>query len=226
MRVRWLLLFFALLSHSRCQDVVADEYDDEYEEIPEEDTAFLIVHKYVKEESIVVGRNLTFVLNIYNAGSASAKQVQVMDYLAQEENFTLIDGELEFTVASISPQKKYEHQYVVIPSLGGYMFQAPTASVRYQANPDEPSAAHKTSFSTPVKFVVMTPTQRFQQYLLQVGSYLTFGHFRTLEEWKRLAMILGVAVGVPGLFFGYNWLVEKNKDARRQRAYRDLTKDE
>eukprot|EP01025_Chloroclados_australasicus_P013861 TRINITY_DN16484_c0_g1_i1.p2 TRINITY_DN16484_c0_g1~~TRINITY_DN16484_c0_g1_i1.p2 ORF type:complete len:233 (-),score=34.48 TRINITY_DN16484_c0_g1_i1:271-969(-) len=204
---------------------VSDEVDDEYEEEEEEDLAFLIAHKSVKEDTIVEGRNLTFVLELYNAGSVAAKKILVSDWLISEENFTFVGGEMNFTVESIAPSKKYEHEYVVVPTLGGYVWTTPLAQVQYQANPDSLGDTPKTVYSTPVKFVVLTPAQRVQQWFLQLGSYVTFGYIRTIQEWRQAAIIFVIAVGLPSLFMAYNWLVEKNKELRRQKAYRDLTQE-
>lgn len=64
------LLLFASIAAPACgQDSATSSDDDEY---ADEEKAFLIVRKAPLEEDVVVGSNLTVVIDIHNAGSRCA----------------------------------------------------------------------------------------------------------------------------------------------------------
>jgi Translocon-associated protein beta (TRAPB) len=69
------LLLFASIAVPACaQDSTSSSEDDEY---ADEEKAFLIVRKAPLEDDVVVGSNLTVVIDIHNAGSRYASNDSV-----------------------------------------------------------------------------------------------------------------------------------------------------
>lgn len=62
-------------------------------------------------------------------------------------------------------------------------------------------------------------------YFVQ-GTYASLGFARTPTDWRNLAIVIGTI----GTALGANWMVKKvkasNKDRQRERAYKELTKDD
>jgi hypothetical protein len=71
-KLAWVLFFSVMLLSSqivRSEDEDADDADDDADEYEDVTRALLILRKSLKEEVAVQGRNVTVLLDIFNAGS-------------------------------------------------------------------------------------------------------------------------------------------------------------
>ena len=87
---RWALLLAALLltaSITGGQDVeddLADEEEEDREDVVSR--AFLILRKSIKEKELVVGHNVTVVVEVYNSGDRCSSMHDVSQLLCPDVN--------------------------------------------------------------------------------------------------------------------------------------------
>ncbi|KAG2445045.1 hypothetical protein HYH02_008913 [Chlamydomonas schloesseri] len=193
--------------------------DDEYADTAR---AMLIVRKFTKEDIVVQGKNVTVEVDIFNSGISTASSVKYTDVLP--ENATLVEGSLEVDFGKVTVGSHVKHSYVVIFTAGNVQVQLPPALVSYLAEPD--STESTVGASSSQVLYVLTPVQQLQRYALQAGAYASLGFARTPTDWRNLAIVIGTI----GTALGANWMVKKvkasNKDRQRERAYKELTKDD
>lgn len=238
----WIALPLLLLSLSAFQrpawaddeDAPAAEgaEDDEYADA---EKAHLVVRKFIKDAIpvptsengalsglIVQGRNVTVVIDIYNAGVSAAHNVVLKDTLP--ENATLVDGSLTADLGRITTGAHVKHSYTVVFQSGGTFATLPLAVVSY--SPEADSATTQDSYSSLYGFFIMTPVQQIQRYALKVGSYASLGFAKSATDWRNLAIVFGVV----GTVLGVNWSVKRFKAAgvnrRREKALKALEKQE
>lgn len=195
------------------EDAVEDE--DDYED---EERAFLLVKKAVVEEVVVQGRNFTVKLDLYNAGTNSAKNVKIREAPLPDE-LELVAGALTGEIAAISPGKTVSWQYSVIASSAGH-FVAPPCTVSYQADSDDDSV--QETVSTIFAAAILSPSQKNLNSALKAGSYMTLGMLNTVSDWRTA----GITVIVVGVLISANWMYSKitqtTSERRRQRALEEL----
>lgn len=208
------LAIFALLSCAQYVRAAEEEEaapvvieDDEY---GDSERAFLVVRKFVKEEVVVQGRNMTVKLHVYNGGISAASNVEIKDSIPAE--LTLVEGSLDISAATLKVGGVIKHTYVVVPKVGDATIKLPPAEVTYIAEPD--SSDSQVGRSAPVSVVVLTPAQKIQRTALLVGKFVTLGIVKTPTDWRNLAIILFAA----SAFIGVNWSVKSMSSAQTQRA--------
>ncbi|KAG2496030.1 hypothetical protein HYH03_005952 [Edaphochlamys debaryana] len=211
-----------MLSPIRAEEEgVADavEEDDEYADAQR---AFLVVRKFVKDDVVVQGKNVTVDIDIYNSGVSTADAVKYVDALPAEA--TLLEGSLTVDLGKVTVGSHVKHTYVIVFNTGATGVTLPSAKVTYIAEPDSTETAEGES--TAMKLYVMTPVQQLQRYALQAGVYASLGFARTPADWRNLAILIGTV----STALGANWMVKKAKassvNRKRAAALRELEKDE
>eukprot|EP00879_Flechtneria_rotunda_P000975 GHRR01001108.1.p1 GENE.GHRR01001108.1~~GHRR01001108.1.p1 ORF type:complete len:233 (+),score=63.54 GHRR01001108.1:429-1127(+) len=227
-----LLLIFGLIASSAVLRSAADdapeaeaeageaEDDEDYQEA---DRAHLLVRKYFKEELGVQGRNLTVYIEIYNAGTATADDVQLKD-AEVPEGFRLLDGSSEASLGKIDVGSSVQHSYVLVADRGSFGATFAPAAVTYQ--PEFDSMDTQTTKSSTPGIYVMTPVEQITRYALIAGSYATLGMATTPAHWRNFAIITAVvllAVSGNSAYKGYN---KTTTDRKRTKALQELQKEE
>merc|ERR1711977_663843 len=163
-----------------------------------------------------VGKEMTFNVEIHNMGEADAFDVDFFDDAIEAE-----DGKA-------FKMKEGTFKKVIVPLAAGPMLM-PSSIVTYT---EEKSSSKKISVVGSVDgFNVMTATQANTKTLLSVGKYLSFGFCKTLGDWIRLALMVGI-VGLVTVGKSTFTKAKKMKDARRRKLARralgveDIMKDE
>ncbi|GFR44549.1 hypothetical protein Agub_g5820 [Astrephomene gubernaculifera] len=210
-----LLASTLLLAPIRAADSVVD--DDEYADVQR---AQLVVRKFVKEELVVQGKNVTVELDIFNSGLSTADAVKLEDALPAEA--TLVDGALEVNFGKVTVGSHVKHSYVIVFNTGSVQVTLPLARVSYIAETD--STERTLGGSSTMALYVMTPVQQLQRYALQAGAWASLGFARTPSDWRNLAIVIGTV----GTALGANWMVKKVNASRvnrkRAAALRELEK--
>lgn len=200
----------------------ATEAEDE-EDYSEPDRAHLIVRKYFKDELGVQGRNLTVYLELYNAGTATANDVQLKD-AEIPDGLTLIDGTLEAALGKVDVGATATHTYVLKADKGSYIAEFKPASVTYK--PEFDSNEEQTTQSSTPAIYVMTPVEQITRYALIGGSYVSLGMATTTAHWRNLFIIGAV---VAGALAANNMTKSVNKsrtDRNRAKALQELEKEQ
>lgn len=206
-------------------DLEDDEYSDE--EVPPAELAHLVIRKFTKDDAdgepvVVQGRNVTITIDIYNAGVSTASDVRLLDRVPAEA--TLMDGVLEASLGKISVGSHVKHSYTIVFNNGSIQASLPPAVVSYI--PDSQSSAKQVGLSSVPTLYVMTPVQQIQRYALKVGVYASLGFARSSADWRNMSLV----VGVIGALLGINWGIKKvglaKTNRRREKALKDLAKDE
>eukprot|EP00775_Hariotina_reticulata_P011524 gene11524-11667_t len=226
------LIFGILLTASfvRAQDEEATKADEaeaseaeDDEDYTEADRAHLIVRKYFKDELGVQGRNLTVYLELYNAGTATANDVQLKDAVIPE-NLTLIDGTLETSLGKIDVGSTATHSYVVKAEKGSFVAEFDPALVTYK--PEFDSNEEQTTRSNLPAIYVMTPVEQITRYALIAGSYASLGMATTTSHWRNLAIFAAVvAVGLAANNMTKS-VTKSRTDRNRARALQELEKEQ
>lgn len=223
---RWAWLFAALLlvsgwtaTMSRADENTEDVTDDadEYEDV---ERAHLIVRKWSKDELVVQGRNVTVTVDIFNSGPASAKAIQLKDNLPP--GASLVEGSLDASFPILSSGSSVQNKYVMIFTTGGSGLALPVATVTYQ--PEE--GATQVGHSTTIGLFVMTPVQQITRYAILVGSYASLGIARSPSDWRNIAIVLGLVGAVVGGQAVMKASSKASVSRKRQRALKELEKDE
>ncbi|GLI71465.1 hypothetical protein VaNZ11_016691 [Volvox africanus] len=193
--------------------------DDEYADVQR---AHLVIRKFVKEELVVQGKNVTVEIDIYNSGVSTAVAVKFQDTLPAEAS--LVEGSLGLDVGKVTVGSHVKHSYVIVFNTGSVQVTLPTALVTYVSDADTNERTEGASTAMPL--YVMTPVQQLQRYALQAGAYASLGFARSPSDWRNLAIIIGVV----GSLLGGNWVVKKvkasNVNRKRAAALRELEKSD
>mmetsp|Transcript_40791 Transcript_40791/g.100773 ORF Transcript_40791/g.100773 Transcript_40791/m.100773 type:complete len:229 (-) Transcript_40791:108-794(-) len=218
--VRSALLFLAAAALLVCGAVAEDPAG-----APTSSVAHLIVHKSVVETQLVIGQNMTIKIEVFNAGSSIARAVEVTDPGFDSGNFEVSGGaSTTASFASLAPGATKVLSFVVVPKVTG-QFSAGPCKVTYLASSASTETTSGVSNALP-KIAILSIADKHVDTALTVGAYLSLGFCRTMDDWKRGAMIAGVG----SLLLGGNWLALKGKDAlaqnRRRKAIESLTKEE
>ena len=183
-----------------------------------DDQAHLIVHKSVAETQLVIGRNMTIEIMVYNAGENIATGVEINDPGWDSSSFEMLGPSTSAKFASIAPMTKKTHRFVVVPKVTG-QFSAGPSLVTYTA-----AAGHQASgtSNTIPEIPILTPTEAKIEVALKIGSYLTLGLCNSTEECTKAALITTVLVGLLTV----NWIALKGKravaEAQRKQAMKSL----
>jgi len=214
------LLLVASIAAPACgQDSATSSEDDEY---AEEEKAFLIVRKAPLEDDVVVGSNLTVVIDIHNAGSSSAYSVDLQDILPPAGAFSLLGGSPSAKFDRIAVGATERHAYSVTPKVSGVHKSMP-ATVTYK--PDTPSSTEQqVVYSTDCTFTVLSHAQNYTRFLLKLGRFMTMGLFTTVSQWARIAALVGSIGAVLTAHWLYTSVTEGRKQRRYQRALEDVAK--
>ncbi|EFJ50017.1 hypothetical protein VOLCADRAFT_117033 [Volvox carteri f. nagariensis] len=214
-----LLATSLLLVPIRADDEEGVIDDDEYADVQR---AHLIVRKFVKDELVVQGKNVTVEIDIYNSGLSTADAVKFQDVLPAEAS--LVEGSLEADLGKVSIGSHVKHSYVIVFNTGSVEVTLPTALVTYVSDSETNEVTEGAS--TAMALYVMTPVQQLQRYALQAGAYASLGFARTPSDWRNLAIIIGVVSSL----LGGNWVVKKvqasNVNRKRAAALRELEKSD
>ena len=133
-----------------------------------DDQAHLIVHKSVAESQLVIGRNMTIEIMVYNAGENIATGVEINDPGWDSSSFEMLGPSTSAKFASIAPMTKKTHRFVVVPKVTG-QFSAGPSLVTYTA-----AAGHQASgtSNTIPEIPILTPTEAKIEVALKIGSFV------------------------------------------------------
>jgi len=194
-------------------------------------TAYVHVHKDFDVFEGTVGKEMTFNVEIHNMGEADAFDVDFFDDAIEAEDgkaFKMKEGSFKNHFEKIEAGDYVTFKQVIVPLAAGPMLM-PSSIVTYT---EEKSSSKKISVVGSVDgFNVMTATQANTKTLLSVGKYLSFGFCKTLGDWIRLALMVGI-VGLVTVGKSTFTKAKKMKDARRRKLARralgveDIMKDE
>lgn len=216
-----LFLFGLVLSVAVCRVASEDAEDDE--DYSEAEKAHLIVRKYFKEDMGVQGRNLTVHIDVYNAGTVTAKDVQLNDAEISED-FTLLDGSISASLGKIDAGSSVQHSYVLVPNKGSFGLRFEPAAVTYIAEIDT-NDKQKTRSSSPGLYI-QTPAEQIQYYMIVAGRYATLGMVQTPGQWRNLAIVFFVAFVAVGGNSAINSIKQTRSDRSRARALQELEKEQ
>lgn len=221
------MVFGLVLTHGmhsvRAEDEdapAADDVDDE--DYAEAERAQLIVRKSLSEDLGVQGRNLTFTIELYNAGTSSAKDVNVVDAPLPEE-LKLIEGSLETTFPTIEPGASIKHTYTALAVKGEKGVYLESATVTYVSDMD---GTKQVTRSSQPGIYIMTPMEQIMRWALIAGRWVTLGMARTPTDWRNLAIVLLVVGGAIGGNSVYKQGSKARTDRQRKKALESLEKDE
>jgi len=220
-----LFLFGLVLSAAVCRvasEEAASEAEDE-EDYAEAEKAHLIVRKYFKDDMGVQGRNLTVYIDVYNAGTVTAKDVQLLDAV-QSEDFTVVEGSLETSLGKIEAGSSVQHSYVIVPTKGSFGLRFPPATVSYVAELDS-TERQRTKSSIPGIYI-QTPVEQIQYYMIVAGRYATLGMVQTPSQWRNLAIVFFVAFVLLGGNSAVSSFKASREERTRNRALQELEKEE
>lgn len=198
----------------------AEDAEDDYAEI---DRAFLVVRKYFKDEYAVQGRNLTVHLELFNAGTATANDVNIVD-AAAPEGFTLLEGSLEVAIGKVDVGGTASASYVLVPTKGAFGAEFAPATVTYRAEFD--GTDKQTAKSTAAGIYVLTPAQQLQRYALIAGSYATLGIVHSTTQWRNLLIVGVLLAAVFGGSSFHKGLTAKKAERSRKAALAELEKEQ
>jgi hypothetical protein len=202
------LLLSSLLLSGNCQDDDIEDID-----VVEEEKAFLIVRKNVLDrEKVVVGLPVTVEIEVHNAGTSSALDVEVEDEAWPSPMFKHGDGSLKWETPRLPAGATKKFSYTISPLSAGFYSSRP-ARVTYRDVPDATEPRVGTSSSP--HFNILTGFQRYVQTGLLAGSYLTLGQMRTVADWRNVSIVLGLLVAV----FGGRHVYKNVTDARAKSLY-------
>lgn len=207
-------------------DDAADAAADTTEEYEDELTAHLIVSKSrggIKggadsTQQVVTGRNLTIVIDIFNAGAATAKDVNLLDLLPS--NAVLVEGTLQASFPRIAEGSRVKHSYVMSFTSGGAGQMLPLAQVTYKADDTTTQNAQSSAYG----IYVLTPVQQIQRYALIAGSYASLGMAKSPSEWRNVAVIVGVLGAIVGGNLAFKSVSSAKHSRKRSKALRELEK--
>eukprot|EP00976_Prorocentrum_cordatum_P100854 1192397-Prorocentrum_minimum.AAC.5 len=202
--------------------VCSAEYDAE--DSGELTEAHLIARKTIAEKMSVSGENATVTVQIFNAGSSAAHNIQLKDSTFPAAFYDLVEGSFTASWEKIGAGANVSHTFVVKPKNAGVMMSAP-AVVTYR--PSDDSDEEQTMLSTSVMGrPVHSMTQKYGVLALQLGQYITLGILKTQADWTMfggIAATLFVLFGANSSILRYN---EWRKERISKSATDELLKDE
>jgi len=188
--------------------------------------AHLIVHKYVVEDQLVIGKNMTIKIDVYNAGESPASAVLIDDPMWDTDHFHVL-GATRASFPVLEPGKSVSLSFVVVPKSTG-VFSAGPSLVTYVAGTAAGSKGAEisgTSNALP-RIPILSQLEEHLKLALRIGSVLSFGFCRTKEDWANGSVVF---LGLVGLLF-VNQILLTGKRAiaanKRRKAIAELTKDE
>ncbi|KAK9903564.1 hypothetical protein WJX75_009009 [Coccomyxa subellipsoidea] len=215
------LLLVSSLALSRGDDGGFGVSDDEEFEEVEDQGAHLVARKFIPGKDLVVGRNTTVAIELYNAGNSAAYDVVVRDGEWQAEYFEFDPEAVVETVERIPAGGTARVEFTVIPLKTGSGVTA-AAHITYKLEEDARNV--QSALSTTMRLGIITPFQVLLSKALRWGSYLTLGAFTTLEHWRNAAIITALCT-VAGLgFLGYTSVTETRKRQIYQKALNEVEK--
>lgn len=202
----------------------ASSGEEEYEEPVER--GFLIVRKKIFEPDVILGKNVTVVISVHNAGNSAALDVSVDDPSWPEEYFSHSHGEAKASYPRIAAGATVEFKYGVSPlsGVGQGQFYGKPAVVQYR--PEADSQDVQLAFSTTPIFFIMSKWQTYIRTLLTLGSYATAGALTHPSHWLRFSYIVGGLAAALGGTWLFTALRDARKRQRYQRAYAEVQKYE
>jgi len=193
--------------------------------------AFVHVHKDFDVFEGTVGKAMTFNVEIHNMGDGDAYNVDFFDDAIASENgkaFKLKEGSFKNHFDKIDAGDYVTFKQVIVPLAAGPMLM-PSSIVTYST---DKSGGKKISVVGSVDgFNVMTGAQANTKSLLKIGKVVSFGFCKSLNDWIRFAVIVGV-VGAFTISKSAVTKAKKVSDARRRKLARralgveDIMKDE
>lgn len=211
------LLAFALVvapAFGAAQDVAVT--DDEY---ADDEKAFLIARKFFDSKEVVLGKNTSVVIELYNAGTSSAFDVAVQDSLA--EGYELAGGSTSGKFERVAAGASVRHQYFVIPKLSGSV-PGVAAKVTYRAEADTPDT--QVVYSTKTVLPVLSAKDKYVQVALKLGSYLSLGTVTSVGQWLAFAYVVGAAAALLTGHYLYTTVTAQRKRAKYEKALQEVEK--
>ncbi|EIE23186.1 hypothetical protein COCSUDRAFT_66208 [Coccomyxa subellipsoidea C-169] len=215
------LLLVGSLAVSRADDGSLGVSDDEEFEEVEDQGPHLVARKFLPGKDLVVGRNTTVAIELYNAGKSAAYEVVVTDGEWQSEYFEFDPEAMVETVERIPAGATVRVEFTLIPVKVGSGITAP-AQITYKL--EEGAKNLQTAVSTTMRLAIITPFRVFLSKALRWGSYLTLGAFKTLEHWRNAAIITTLFALAGIGFAAYNSLTEQRKRQIYQKALHEVEK--
>ena len=181
------------------------------------------IDQSVAEPRLVVGRNMTIKISVHNAGETAATDVRVADPGWESEHFDVLGPATSATFAAVAPGATELLEFVVVPKVDG-RFSAGPSLATYDAGAGASGGARSGVSNALPAIPILSEFERTVAEALEVGEKLTFGVYKTIEDWTRGATVFA---GICVLFFG-NWLALRGKKAvsaaRSARAMEELLK--
>ena len=148
--------------------------------------------------------------------------MQLTDPGWESEHFDVLGPATSATYDVIEPGASERLEFVVVPRVSG-QFSAGPSLVTYA--PGKGPTISGTSNALP-RIPILSITDKHIETAISVGAVVTLGFCTTLDDWRRAATYLAVAVAL----LGCNWIALRGKSAmsanRRRKAIAELTKDE
>mmetsp|Transcript_24386 Transcript_24386/g.83364 ORF Transcript_24386/g.83364 Transcript_24386/m.83364 type:complete len:211 (-) Transcript_24386:179-811(-) len=186
-----------------------------------EDRAFLLIHSSIAEDPVVAGRNITVSIQVFNAGTSAAFDVELEQQTPP--GAPILEGETSAELGRLGAGQNVTHTYVMSASEPGTIVVGP-ASVKYRAT-EEDSAV--TFGAVPGKQVgVVGAAEHYASMGLKAGAYATLGFVQTAEEWKTCLSVGGAVAALGAGSWFVTTLRARLDDRRRRRAIEALEKDE
>mmetsp|Transcript_14520 Transcript_14520/g.61183 ORF Transcript_14520/g.61183 Transcript_14520/m.61183 type:complete len:222 (-) Transcript_14520:88-753(-) len=185
--------------------------------------AHLIVHKSVVEDQLVIGKNMTIKIDVYNAGDSPALSVLVDDPMWDASQFDVF-GATRATFAEIAPGARETLAFAVVPRSSG-AFSAGPSLVTYKSSGSSSGEISGTSNALP-RIPILSQLEEHLVLALKIGAVASFGFCKTADDWTRGASIFG---GIAALLFLNQCLLTGRRAVRanrRRKAIAELTKDE
>lgn len=179
------------------------------------ETPFVHVHKEFDVFEGVVGREMTFEVEIHNMGGETAFNVEFFDdSLANEDGKSLKikSGGTKNSFDKIDAGDYVSFKQVIIPLVSGPLLM-PSSIVTYS----ETKGGKKISVVGSVDgFQVLTAAESHVQSALKIGKFVSLGFCKTLNDWIRFAAVFSVFVGILVSKRTFS-TVKKAKDARQRK---------
>lgn len=224
------LILFGLILSSGLYKVYAEddaedstEVEDEDDDYADADRAHLVVRKTIDQDLGVQGRNLTFTIELHNAGTSTASSVEIVDTLPPA-GMELVDGSITASFERIEPGSSVKHTYVLKAVTGSTPYYFEAAKVTYKA--EAASSDEQVSYSSMPAIYVMTPQEQIQRYALIVGNYATLGLAKTPADWRNLAIVLVVVGSAVGINSAVKGASTARTNQRRKKALESLEKEQ
>ena len=167
---------------------------------------------------------MTIKIDVFNAGSSAAYNVELTDPGWDTEYFTVVGPSTKASFDSIAPGASASHSFVVVPKVAG-SFTGGASAISYQTSAENAEVTTGVSNSLPGIPILTTP-QKHLATALEFGSYVSLGFCKTMADWKYLGSVVGSIV----LLLGGNHAVLKTRASlaalRRKKAVESLTKQE